>query len=115
LPPLYAAAMIARIWRGYTTHANAEAYAAALQAEILPGIMKVPVYRGSYLLKRLYGEEVEFVTVMFLESLSAFAGPDYEKAIVPLERRKFLSKYEERSAHYEILMQPAAADAPSGA
>jgi heme-degrading monooxygenase HmoA len=108
--------MIARIWRGYTTHANAEAYAAALQAEILPGIMKVPGYRGSYLLKRLYGEEVEFVTVMLwesLESLSAFAGPDYEKAIVPLERRKFLSKYEERSAHYEILMQPAAADAPS--
>ena len=70
--------MIARIWRGYTTHANAEAYAAALQAEILPGIMKVPGYRGSYLLKRLYGEEVEFVTVMLwesLESLSAFAGP----------------------------------------
>jgi len=118
LPSLYAAAMIARIWRGYTTHANAEAYAAALQAEILPGIMKVPGYRGSYLLKRLYGEEVEFVTVMLwesLESLSAFAGPDYEKAIVPVERRKFLSKYEERSAHYEILMQPAAADAPSGA
>ena len=110
--------MIARIWRGYTTHANAEAYAAALQAEILSGIMKVPGYRGSYLLKRLYGEEVEFVTMMLwesLESLSAFAGPDYEKAIVPLERRKFLSKYEERSAHYEILMQRAAADAPSGA
>ena len=39
MPSLYAAAMIARIWRGYTTHANAEAYAAALQAEILPGIM----------------------------------------------------------------------------
>jgi hypothetical protein len=56
--------MIARIWHGYTTHANAEAYAAALQAEILAGIMKVPGYKGSYLLIRPYGEEVEFVTVM---------------------------------------------------
>ncbi len=106
--------MIARIWHGYTTHANAEAYAAALQAEILPGIMKVPGYRGSYLLKRLDDEEVEFITVMLwesLESLSGFAGADYEKAIVPVERRKLLSHYDERSAHYEILMQPATTDA----
>jgi len=35
--------MIARIWHGYTTHANAEAYAAALQAEILPGIMNMDI------------------------------------------------------------------------
>jgi hypothetical protein len=38
--------MIARIWHGYTTHANAEAYAATLKAEILPGIMKVPGYNA---------------------------------------------------------------------
>ena len=100
--------MIARTWRGYTTHANAEPYATALQAEILPGIMKVPGYKGSYLLRRLYDEEVEFVTVMLWDSLKAlrqFAGPDYEQAIVPVERRQLLSRYEKRSAHYEILMQ----------
>jgi heme-degrading monooxygenase HmoA len=108
--------MIARIWRGYTTHANAEPYATALQAEILPGIMKVPGYKGSYLLRRLYDEEVEFVTVMLWDSLKAlrqFAGPDYEQAIVPVERRQFLSRYEERSAHYEILMQPVIEPASS--
>jgi hypothetical protein len=57
---------------------------------------------------------VEFVTVMLwesLESLRAFAGPDYEKAIVPVERRKFLLRYDEHSAHYEILMQPVTGNA----
>lgn len=101
--------MIARIWHGYTTDANAQAYAAMLETEILPGIMNGLGYKGSYLLQRRCGGEVEFVTVMLwesLESLRAFAGPDYEKAIVPPERRKFLSRYEEHSAHYEILMQP---------
>jgi hypothetical protein len=48
-----------------------------------------------------------------LESLRAFAGPDYEKAIVPVERRKFLSRYEEHSSHYEILMQPVIGNASS--
>ena|SRR2546425_1963446 len=108
--------MIARTWRGYTTHANAEPYATALQAEILPGIMKVPGYKGSYLLRRLYDEEVEFVTVMLWDSLKAlrqFAGPDYEQAIVPVERRQLLSRYEKRSAHYEILMQPVIEPASS--
>jgi heme-degrading monooxygenase HmoA len=101
--------MIARIWHGYTTEANAEAYAAMLKAEILPDIMNVPGFKGSYLLRRPCGEEIEFVTMMLwesLESLRAFAGLDYQRAIVPVERRKFLSRYEEHSAHYEILMRP---------
>jgi heme-degrading monooxygenase HmoA len=76
-----------------------------------------PGYKGSYLLQRRYGEEVEFVTVILWESLNAireFAGPDYEQAMVPVERRKFLSRYEERSAHYEILIQPVIGDAMRG-
>jgi heme-degrading monooxygenase HmoA len=101
--------MIARIWHGYTTPANADAYEAALKTDILPGITKVNGYVGSFLLRRSKGDEVEFVTVLLWESLRAlrqFAGPDYELAIVPAERRKFLSHYDERSADYEVLRQP---------
>src|SRR5262249_4281088 len=111
-------AMIARTWHGYTTDADAEGYASSLKAEILPCIMKVAGYTGTYLLRRRCGKEIEFMTVMLWDSLEAlreFAGPDYEKAIVPEERRKFLSHYDEHSAHYEILMQPATRDASSGA
>ena len=102
--------MIARIWHGYTTSAYADEYEATLRAEILPGISEVRGYMGGYLLRRPNGEEVEFVTVLLWKSLDAlrdFAGPDYERAIVPAERRKFLSHYDENSAHYEVVVQPA--------
>jgi heme-degrading monooxygenase HmoA len=102
--------MIARIWHGYTTSAHANEYETTLRGDILPGISEARGYIGSYLLRRPNGEEVEFVTILLWKSLDAlreFAGPDYERAIVPAERRKFLSRYDENSAHYEVVVQPA--------
>lgn len=43
--------MIARMWHGYTTPENADAYEAKLKPEMLPGIGKVPGYRGGYVLR----------------------------------------------------------------
>ena len=97
--------MIARIWRGYTRPEHADAYEAMLKPELLPGVGKVQGYEGSYLLRRDLGTEVEFITVMLWDSLDAVravAGPDYETAVVPEERRKYLSRYEAISAHYEV-------------
>ena len=51
------------------------------------------------------GEEVEFVTIILWDSLDAIravAGPDVEKAVIPEDRRRYLSRYDEKSAHYEI-------------
>ena len=93
--------MIARIWHGYTTPANADYYEATLRSDVLPGIKEVRGYLGSYILRRSSGDEVEFGTVLLWESLDAlraFAGPDYELAIVPAERRRFLLHYDKRSA-----------------
>jgi heme-degrading monooxygenase HmoA len=97
--------MIARVWHGYTTPAHADAYEAMLKPELLPGVSKVKGYRGSYLLRRPLGSEVEFITIMLWESLDAIkavAGQDYETAVIPEERRKHLSRYDGKSAHYEI-------------
>ena len=101
--------MIARTWHGYTTPENADGYEALLKPEVLPGISKVKGYRGSYLLRRDHGDEIEFITIMLWDSLDAvraFAGPGYEKAVVPPERRKFLSQYDEKAAHYEVILHP---------
>ena len=98
--------MIARIWHGYTKPEHADAYEAMLKPELLPGIGKAKGYRGSYLLRRAVGGEVEFVTIMLWDSVDAIravAGPDYENAVVPEERRKYLAHYEPKSAHYEVV------------
>jgi len=98
--------VIARVWHGYTKPEHADAYEAMLKPELLPGISKVEGYKGSYLLRRRLGEEVEFITIMLwdsLDALRAVAGADYETAVVPEERRKYLAHYEQKSAHYEVV------------
>ena len=97
--------MIARIWHGYTAPENADAYEAMLKPEPLPGLSKVKGYRGSYVLRRPSGAEIEFITVLIWDSLDAIkavAGPDYETAVVPEPRRKLLSRYDAKAAHYEV-------------
>jgi antibiotic biosynthesis monooxygenase (ABM) superfamily enzyme len=98
--------VIARIWHGYARPEHADAYEAMLKPELLPGIGKVKGYMGSYLLRRNAGDEIEFITILLfdsIESIRAVAGPDYETAVVPEERRKYLAHYDPKSAHYEIV------------
>jgi len=98
--------MLARLWRGYTKPEHADAYEAMLKPELLPGISRMEGYKGSYLLRRAAGDEVEFVTFMLWDSIDAIravAGPDYEKAVVPEERRKYLTHWDARSTHFEIV------------
>jgi heme-degrading monooxygenase HmoA len=98
--------MIARVWHGYTKPEHADAYEVMLKPELLPGISKVKGYIGSYLLRRVAGDEIEFITIMLwdsIESIRAVAGQDYETAVIPEERRKYLAHYDARSAHYEIV------------
>jgi len=76
-----------------------------LKPELLPGVGKAKGYKGSYLLRREMGAEVEFVTVMLWDSIDAIraiTGPDYETAVIPEERRKYLSRYDAKSLHYEV-------------
>lgn len=96
--------MIARLWRGYTTPANADAYEAMLKPDLLPGLSQKPGFRGSFLLRRDLGNEVEFVTIILwnsLDALKAVAGPDYETAIIPEERKAVLSRWDDKAAHYD--------------
>src|SRR5439155_10203559 len=55
----------------------------------------------------------EFVVIMLWASLDAirnFVGADYEAAVVPPDCEALLSRYDERSAHYEIVIQTSARD-----
>jgi heme-degrading monooxygenase HmoA len=99
--------MISRIWHGWATPQNADAYEALLKEEIFTGIedRQIPGYRGIQLLRRAAGDEVEFVTIMRFDDLEAvrlFAGDDYEVAVVPPKARALLSRFDARSQHYEV-------------
>ncbi len=102
--------MIGRIWHGYTTPENADTYEALLKEEIFVGIQdrQIQGYQGIQLFRRNVGAEVEFITIMWFESIDAvreFAGDDYETAVVPPKARAVLKRFDERSQHYEIRAQ----------
>lgn len=99
--------MIGRIWHGWTSQQYADAYETLLKEEIFTGIQNrnIPGYRGIELFRSDLGEEVEFITLMrfdTLDSVHEFAGDDYELAVVPPKARALLSRFDERSRHYEI-------------
>ncbi|MFX1518009.1 MAG: antibiotic biosynthesis monooxygenase [Promethearchaeota archaeon] len=99
--------MISRIWHGWTTLENADHYESLLKNEIFLGIenRQIDGYNGIHLLRRTVGNEVEFITIMWFDSLDAvraFAGEDYEIAVVPPKARALLSRFDARSQHYEV-------------
>ena len=74
---------------------------------MFPSIHRVPGYLGADLLRRDAGDEIAFVTITrfeSLESVRAFAGEDYEQAVVEPEARALLSRFDERSEHYEVVI-----------
>ena len=98
--------MIFRIWHGWTTHDNADAYQRIVQDEVFAMIAekKVAGYHGIDLLRRNAGDEVEFVTIMRFDSLDAvkaFAGADYDRSFVPPQARAVLKRFDERAQHYD--------------
>jgi antibiotic biosynthesis monooxygenase (ABM) superfamily enzyme len=102
--------MISRIWHGWTRPDNADKYEALLKEEIFIGIQNLHIrgFKGIQLLRRDLGDEVEFVTIMRFESLDAireFAGENYELAVVPEKARAVLSRFDERSQHYDVRIE----------
>jgi antibiotic biosynthesis monooxygenase (ABM) superfamily enzyme len=100
--------VICRLWRGWTSPENASAYEAVVRGEVIPGIeaRRIPGFRSIDLLRRDAGDEVEFVTLMWFDDLAAveaFMGEDYEVAHVPEPAQAVLSRFDRRSAHFEVL------------
>ena len=102
--------MVQRIWHGYTTIENADAYEALLKNEIMPGIAakQIPGYLGMQILCRVSEEfngEIEFITIMNftkLEDIKGFVGEDYSVANLPEKALKLLKRYDTHSQHYDI-------------
>lgn len=99
---------ICRIWRGWTTQANAAAYEQVVRGTVIPGIeaMGIPGFQHIDLMKRDLGDEIEFQTIMWFESLEAivaFVGEDSTVSHVPAAARAVLSRFDERAAHFRVI------------
>jgi antibiotic biosynthesis monooxygenase (ABM) superfamily enzyme len=100
--------VIARIWHGWTTPENADAYEDFLRTKMFPSIHRVPGFLGADLLRRDGGDEIAFITITRFESLDAvqaFAGEDYEQAVIEPEARALLARFDERATHYEVVLE----------
>jgi hypothetical protein len=123
--------MIVRVWRGWTTPENADAYEALLREEITgesvngeqtPGMLGIDVMRhdpdagddahdgadndGAHNDATGSTAEVEFCTIMYFfdwDSVRAFAGEEVFTAVVPDADRALLTRWDARSRHYDLL------------
>lgn len=100
--------MICRLWRGWTTPANAKAYEAIVRGQVIPGIeaRKIAGFLHIDLMMRDLGDEVEFQTLMWfdsLQSIKAFMGEDYAVSHVPPEAQSVLKRFDDRAVHYEVI------------
>jgi len=101
--------VIIRIWHGWTTPENADAYEDLLNTTIVPGIMAkaIPGLHGLDILRRTDGDgaEVEFAPVMTFadwSAVEAFAGISRTASVVPPAARAVLKRFDEHSQHYEV-------------
>jgi heme-degrading monooxygenase HmoA len=100
--------MICRIWHGYTTRDNADAYERVVSTMVIPEIeaRSIPGFISIDLVKRELEREVEFMTIMWFDSEQAivsFVGEDVTVSHVPPQAREVLARFDERAQHYEVL------------
>jgi heme-degrading monooxygenase HmoA len=99
--------MITRLWRGWATRGNADAYERFLLDELFPSMRGIAGFDGAEVLRRDEGGgEVGFVILTRFESLDAiraFAGDDYEVPVLEPQALALLSRYEERANHYDTI------------
>ena len=99
---------ICRLWRGWTTPENADSYERVVRGEVIPEIeaRQIPGFRHIDLMRRECGDEVEFQTLMWfdsLDSIKTFMGEDYAASHVPPQAQAVLKRFDERAAHFEVI------------
>ena len=74
--------MIARIWRGWTSAEDADAYVDYLEQTGIPAYKATPGNLDAFILRRADADRTEFLTVSFwesLDSIKAFSGEPIER------------------------------------
>jgi heme-degrading monooxygenase HmoA len=98
--------MIARTWRGRAAPDRPEDYVRHFNGSVLPELREIDGFLGATLLRRRRAADIEFFVVtrwQSLEAIKAFAGEDYERAVVEPGAVAALIDFDETVAHYEVV------------
>jgi heme-degrading monooxygenase HmoA len=101
--------MIGPLWHGWTTPEDVPRYEEHLRRETFPALRLIEGYVDGYVLRHDSGDRVDYAVLTLWESLEAiraFAGDDYETAVVPPAARRALGGFDEQVTHYEVLARP---------
>jgi heme-degrading monooxygenase HmoA len=100
--------VICRLWHGWTRAGEADAYETYLREELYPRLERDLAgegYRGHHVLRRAVGEDVEFVTLTWFDTLDTvrgFAGDDYETPVITETAARLLRRYDPKARHFEL-------------
>jgi antibiotic biosynthesis monooxygenase (ABM) superfamily enzyme len=92
------------MWRGWTAPERAEEYERFLLEQLFPSMRRIAGFHGADVLRRRDGDEILFVTLTrfgSLDAIRAFAGDEYERAVIEPGAAELLAHYDERAVHYE--------------
>jgi len=101
--------MICRVWHGWTSEENAAAYSEFLLLDLFPRVkeqLRSAGFRGYDLMQKRREREVEFVTMLWFDSLAAvraFAGENFEEPVIHEKARRLLARYDRKCDHYEVI------------
>jgi hypothetical protein len=105
--------MIARIWRGWTAHQNADAFEAVLRSQSIPNILakSIPGLREAQVLRLERLGETEFMTVLWFDNMDGvralakargMSPDDYERSIISFPARELLRRFDFKVEHYQV-------------
>ena len=100
--------MIARIWKGATRADEAEAYLEYLRRT---GLMEYAATEGhlrTITMRRIDGDQAEFVLLTFWESMDAvrrFSGEDPHRAVFYPDDDRYLVSRDDHVTHFEVVDQ----------
>lgn len=100
--------MIARMWRGWAPTTTADAYQHHYETDVAAHLLQVPGFRGAQLLRQDTDDEVLFTSIVYfssIEDVRAFAGDDFEQAVVEEAARRALIRWDERVSHHQVSVQ----------
>jgi hypothetical protein len=105
--------MIARVWRGWTAHQNADALEAVFRTQSVPNILSKNVagLREAQVLRLERLGETEFIIMLWFDDIDAARAlavarglpeEEYEKAVMSLPARELLRRFDCKVEHYDV-------------